>query len=39
MTAREAHDKEWIFEVKALHLEPGGVLEVKSALQACARFA
>jgi hypothetical protein len=33
------------FEVKALHLEPGAVVddalvaEVKSALQACARFA
>ena len=39
-----AHRKERIFEVKALHLEPGVVVddalvaEVKAALQACARF-
>ena len=38
----KAHRKEGIFEVKALHLEPGVVVddalvtEVKSALQACA---
>jgi len=41
----KAHRKEGIFEVKALHLEPGVVVddalvaEVKSALRACARFA
>ena len=41
----KAHRKEGLFEVKALHLEPGVVVddalvaEVKSALQACARFA
>jgi uncharacterized protein YcaQ len=40
----KAHRKEGIFEVKALHLEPGVVVddamvaEIKSALQACARF-
>jgi uncharacterized protein YcaQ len=40
----KAHRKEGIFEVKALHLEPGVlvddalVAEVKSALRACARF-
>ena len=40
----KAHRKEGIFEVKALHLEPGViaddvlVAEVKAALQACARF-
>ena len=40
----KAHRKEGIFEVKALHLEPGVVVddamvaEVKSALHACARF-
>jgi uncharacterized protein YcaQ len=40
----KAHRKEGIFEVKALHLEPGVVVDdalvaaVKSALQACARF-
>jgi uncharacterized protein len=38
----KAHRKEDIFEVKALHLEPGVVVddalvaEVRSALQACA---
>jgi uncharacterized protein YcaQ len=36
----KAHRKEGIFEVKALHLEPGGVddapvAEVQSALRAC----
>jgi len=41
----KAHRKEGIFEVRALHLEPGVVVddalvaEVKSALRACARFA
>jgi uncharacterized protein len=41
----KAHRKEGIFEVKALHIEPGVVVddalvaEVKSALRACARFA
>ena len=41
----KAHRKEGVFEVKALHLEPGVVVddrlvaELKSALQACARFA
>src|SRR5512134_2996748 len=40
----KAHRKEGIFEVKALHLEPGVVVddalvaEVKSALQACAAW-
>jgi hypothetical protein len=40
----KAHRKEGIFEVKALHLEPGIVVddtlvaEVKSALQACAAW-
>jgi uncharacterized protein YcaQ len=40
----KGHRKEGIFEVKALHLEPGVVVddelvaEVKSALRACARF-
>src|SRR5687768_14321414 len=40
----KAHRKEGIFEVKALHLEPGVVVddalvtEVKSALQACAEW-
>ena len=40
----KAHRKEGIFEVKALHLEPGViaddvlVAEVKAALQSCARF-
>ena len=40
----KAHRKEGIFKVKALHLEPGVVIEdtlvaeVKAALQACARF-
>ena len=40
----KAHRKEGIFEVKALHLEPGVVvddalvIEVKSALQACATW-
>jgi uncharacterized protein len=40
----KAHRKEGVFEVKALHLEPGVVVddamaaEVKSALQACAAW-
>ena len=40
----EAHRKEGIFEVKALHFEPGVVVddalvvEVKAALQACAAW-
>jgi uncharacterized protein YcaQ len=40
----KAHRKEGIFEVKALHLEPGVIVddklvaEVKSALQACAAW-
>jgi uncharacterized protein len=40
----KAHRKEGIFEIKALHLEPGVVVddalvaEVKSALQACAAW-
>jgi uncharacterized protein YcaQ len=40
----KAHRKEGIFEVKALHLEPGVVVddalvaELKSALQACAAW-
>ena len=40
----KAHRKEGIFKVKALHLEPGVVVddapvaEVKAALRACARF-
>ena len=40
----KAHRKEGIFEVKALHLEPGVVVdealvaEVKAALQACAAW-
>jgi uncharacterized protein YcaQ len=40
----KAHRKEGIFEVKALHLEPGVVVDdalvtdVKSALQACAAW-
>jgi hypothetical protein len=41
----KAHRKEGIFEVKALHFEPGVVVddalvaELKSALQPCPRFA
>jgi uncharacterized protein YcaQ len=41
----KAHREEGVFEVKALHLEPGVavddalVAEVNSALRACARFA
>jgi uncharacterized protein YcaQ len=41
----KAHRKEGVFEVKALHLEPGVIVddilltEVKAALRACARFA
>jgi len=40
----KAHRKEGIFEVKALHLEPGVIVddamvaEIKAALQACAAW-